>query len=338
MEANPFQPANVLARAQQGLATFEAGRSYTKVRCVVRQAEAKKGGRNGEYLNVTLADRTGEKEAKCWDGASLAPSLHPGAVVEIDRLDVDGYGPKFDPKALHILPVGSYDPREFVPSLPIELIEANWRDLQARLDGLENPDLLRLRDAVFGRADLAEAYKRHPSGIYHHHNYIGGNVHHVLGLVRVVDAVSASYPELDREVALIGATLHDLGKLREYAVDTMIRVTEEGRLRGHLVIGAEWLAQICAQLRHDGYDFPRGLENHLVHIILSHHRKGEWGSPKPPATPEAMLVHLADYADSQTKGFLQFVEEHRAEPDGWARRWDSDSGQKEWVKTRLDWE
>jgi len=340
--ANPFTPANVLARERQGLATMEAGKSYAKVRVVVRDfaVETARSGRNAgkPYLSLTLADRTGQKDAKCWDGASLAPHLAPGAVVELDRLTVDDWGPKFEARDAHVVPPGGFDPKDFVPTLPLEVIEANWRLLQERLDALEDPDLLKLRAAIFDRADVAEAYKNHPSGIYHHHNYMGGNVQHVLGLLRVVDAVCASYPEIDRDLVLVGATLHDLGKLREYGVDTMIRVTEEGRLRGHLVIGAEWLGQICSQLRHEGYDFPRGIENHLVHIILSHHRKGEWGSPKPPATTEAMLVHLADYVDSQAKGFLQFTEEHRDEPEGWARRWDGDSGQKEWVKTRPEWE
>ena len=108
-------------------------------------------------------------------------------------------------------------------------------------------------------------------------------------------------------------------------------------MRGHLVIGAEWLGQVVARLRTGGHEFPRSLEDHLVHMILSHHGKGEWGSPKPPATPEAMLLHLADMADSQTRGFLQDVERNQDNPEGWIRKFDPDLGQARWIRTRREY-
>jgi 3'-5' exoribonuclease len=336
-ETNPFQPANLLARARPGLLSMEAGQTYTGVRAAVREAGTKPGSGGRPYLYVRLGDPTGEVEARCWEGASLVETLAPGAVVEIDSLFMDPrWGPVFQPRALRPVAPGDYDPSEFLVTLPREVIEANWRELHEHLDSIENPDLQRLREAVFGRPDLAAAYKTHPSALKHHHNYLGGNVEHVLGIMHVVDAVCRSYRELDRDLVLFGAAVHDLGKLREYAVDTVIRVTEDGRLRGHLVIGAEWLGQMVSAARHDGHDVPAGIEQHLVHMILSHHLKGEWGSPKPPATPEAMLLHLADFADSQTKGFLQDVGELRDFGDGWSYRKDGDrSG---WVRVRRDWE
>lgn len=336
-----FVTAKEVARAREGLATMQAGRAYPKVRCVVRGAEVKRGQR-GDYLAVTLGDRTGDLDAKCWDGAGLAPQLATGTVILLERLTIDEFrgerGGKFEPADLKVLPAGSYEPGEFIPTLPQELIEQNWSRLHEMLDTIENPHLERLREAVFSEGEVKERYKAHPSAVHHHHNYLGGNVEHILGIMRVIDAVCTSYPEIDRDVVLFGAAVHDLGKLREYAVDTTITVTDAGRLRGHLVIGAEWLGQICDRLRKDGYDFPRGIEDHLVHMILSHHRKGEWGSPKPPATAEAMLLHLADYADSQTRGFLQDLEKGKDSPDGWAKKWDADAGANMWIRTRRDWE
>lgn len=341
---NPFQSAHVIARARQGLATVEPGKTYNKIRAVVRSvktATVSQGQNAGKpYLILGLGDRTGDLEVKSWDGASLAEKLPIGTVVEFTRLEVDAYqgkrGGKFMPADLQVLTAGSYDATDFVASLLPEEIEHHWTKIQEFLDSIENPDLQRLRDAVFAEAEVAQKYKTHPSAVRHHHNYLGGNVEHVHGIMRVVSAVCQGYPVLDRDITLMGAALHDLGKLREYAVDTTIRVTEDGRLRGHLVIGAEWLGQICQRLRRENYDFPAGLEAHLVHMILSHHRRGDWGSPKPPATPEAALLHLADYADSQTKGILQFVDENRDNPEGWAKRWDN--GDNQWVKTRPDWE
>ncbi len=338
---NPFQPAHAIAQARLGIAAFEAGKSYTRVRAVIRSIATPDSVR-GKYLAPERGDRSGRLEAKCWEGASLAETLKVGDVLEVSKVVVDEYkgkvGLKFEPRDLKVLAPGGYAPSEFVPTLLAEEIEHHWGALQEYLDSIENPHLQRLRQAVFADPEVAAKYKTHPSAVFHHHNYIGGNVEHVHGIMRVVDAVCRGYPELDRDLVLLGAAIHDLGKLREYAVDTMITVTDDGRLRGHLVIGAEWLGQIAADVRRAGYDLPRGIEDHLVHMILSHHRRGDWGSPKPPATPEAMLLHLADYADSQTKGFLQFVEQNRDSPEGWAKRWDSDLGDKVWARVRRDWE
>lgn len=335
MNENPFQTADLLARARRGVATLDAGKSHKGVRCVVRGAEVKTTRDGRPYLSVRLADRTGEREAKSWDGAHLLERLADGTVVDLGRLDHDGKGFKFDPKDLTVVAPGTFDPADFVPSLPGELIDHLWRELQDALDTIEDADVRRLRHAVFTPA-LSAAYKVHPSAVSHHHNYLGGNVQHVVGITRVVDAVCRSYPELDRDVVLFGAAVHDLGKLREYTVDTTVRVTEEGKLKGHLVLGAEMLASVCAEERRAGRDVPKGLQAHLEHMILSHHLKGEWGSPKPPATPEAMLLHLADFADSQTKGFLQAVEELGGSPEGWA--WRRDGDRSGWIRTRRDWD
>jgi 3'-5' exoribonuclease len=341
MDANPFQPAHLLDRTAPSLAGLEPGRSYEKIRCVVHEVRTdtfRKGANAGKpYLSLIVGDASGRRlDLKCCDGAALAERLAAGTVIELASVDIDQFNGavngKFQPAALRVLTAGEYNPADFVPSLPREQIEANWRELQERLDQIENPDLVRLREAVFGDAAIADAYKVHPSAVRHHHNYLGGNVQHVLGMLRIVDAVCAGYRDIDRDVAAMGVVLHDLGKLKEYTYDTTIRVTDEGRLRGHLVIGAEWLGRICAELRVRGAGIPKPLEDHLVHIILSHHRKGEWGSPKPPATPEAMLVHLADYADSQTQGFLQAVEEGQDAPDGWSYRKDGENSQ--WIRVR----
>lgn len=333
-----FRTADQLNRASVGLARLEPGTKHRRLRCVVVAAEVKTTKRGDPYLDIRLGDRTGQANAKCWDGAALADRLAPGTVVELATVDVDEWGPKFEAGAIKWLKPGDYEARDFIQSLPEEQIEHNWRVFNEVMDTIEDPHLQRLRQAVFSEPEVSQKYKTHPSGIRRHHNYLGGNVEHVLGIIRVVDAVCKSYHEIDRDLVVFGGAIHDLGKLREYAYDTRIYVTEEGRLAGHLVIGAEWLGQIISRVRTTGYDFPAGLEAHLRHMILSHHRKGEWGSPKPPATPEAFLLHMADYADSQAKGFLQDVAENRGAQDGWAMRWDSDAGQKLWIRTDPTWD
>jgi 3'-5' exoribonuclease len=223
-----------------------------------------------------------------------------------------------------------------VPSLPASQVERLWNEFHGFLDSILNPHLQALRAKIWGDERRAAKYKWHVSAVGHHHNYMGGNIEHVVGIMRAVEALTTSYPQIDRELVLFGAAVHDLGKLDEYAVDATIRVTDEGKLRGHLVMGAETVAQLVEELRAEGHEFPKTLQDHLVHMILSHHGRGAWGSPKPPATPEAFLLHQADYIDSQVKGFLQYVEENKdASADGWARYFDRDIGESRNV--RVDW-
>lgn len=339
---NPFQPANRLAApaaptAPAGVTARDLVRmgSHGRGRFVVRGTDLR-ASKQGPFLQVTLGDKSGEVNAICWKGASLHAQLTIGTAVEIQRFTVDDFGPKFEVADLRILKPGEFQPQEFVASLAPEEIERNWREFLEYMDSIRNPHLKRLRERIWGDAALAQKYKTHTSAVTHHHNYVGGNVQHVVGIMRVVDAVCTSYPKLDRDLVVFGAAVHDLGKLREYEVGSTIRVTEEGKLRGHLVIGAEWISQLCRDLRQSGDAFPQTLENELVHMILSHHGRGEWGSPKPPATPEAMLLHLADYVDSQTKKFLQEVESNAANPEGWVKTFDRDIGETRWIRTRRE--
>lgn len=338
MTENPFQPANRLVPAPTPTvatttSTLAEPGTHGKGRFVVRGAEVRSSAR-GPFLQVSLGDRFGEVNAVCWKGAALAEKLATGAVVEVARFQVDDYGPKFELSEIRLLGSDEFRPEEFLATLPSAEIEKNWAELHEFLDSIRNPHLQRLRAKIWGNEETAAAYKTHPSAVHHHHNYLGGNVQHVVGLMRVIEAVCHSYPVLDRDLTLFGAAVHDLGKLREYGVGAAIRVTDEGRLRGHLVIGAEWIGRLAAQIRAEGHDFPKGLEDDLVHMVLSHHGKGEWGSPKPPATPEAMLLHLADLVDSQTKKFLQEVESNADAAEGWVRRFDHDLGQNRWIRTR----
>jgi 3'-5' exoribonuclease len=342
MKDNPFQPANRLAPvavapAASSVTTvaLKSPGNHGKGRFMVRALEVRNNAR-GPFLQMTLGDRAGEVTAISWKGAGLAEKVAVGTAVEIERFQVDEYGPKFEVTDVRVLATSEFRPEEFIATLPAADIEANWKEFHEFMDSLENPHLRRLKEKIWGDTAIAQKYKVHPSAVFHHHNYVGGNVQHVVGIMRVVEAVCQSYPSLDRDLAIFGAAIHDLGKLREYEVTTSIRVTDEGRMRGHLVIGAEWIAQLCQDLRREGYPFPKTVEDDLVHMILSHHGKGEWGSPKPPATPEAMLLHLGDYVDSQTKKFLQDVESNANNPEGWFKRFDPDIGENRWIRTRRD--
>lgn len=329
------EKARTVGRGRR-LDALTPGLNQGPFRVAVKSVDVKTTRNGDPYLELEIHDRTASWTARCWEGAEHAADFRPGAALEIQALTHDAtFGPKFDIAAVRVLEEGEYSPKEFVASLPAEQVERLWNEFHGFLDSIRNPHLQALRKKVW-TDERAAKYKWHVSAVSHHHNYLGGNLQHVVGILRVVEAVCTSYPEIDREVALFGGAIHDLGKLDEYEVTTTIRVTDDGKWKGHLVMGAELMGRLIAEVRRDGDDFPKNLEDHLVHMILSHHGKGAWGSPKPPATPEAALLHYADYVDSQTKGFLQYIEEHRDDPEPWARRWDPDIGESRNVRLRWD--
>ena len=135
------------------------------------------------------------------------------------------------------------------------------------------------------------------------------------------------YTYVNRDLVITGAILHDIGKLKEYVATAAIDKTSEGNFIGHIVMGDRWIKDKIAELKDK--DFDLDLENKLCHIILSHHGKYEFGSPRMPKTIEACVVHQADLMDSQVKNFMQNIEEGRKNSDDiWAYIWDSDAGMK----------
>jgi 3'-5' exoribonuclease len=137
------------------------------------------------------------------------------------------------------------------------------------------------------------------------------------------------YEGINLDLVITGAILHDIGKLVEYDTKAAIEKTDIGNFIGHIVIGDRWIREKIQELRDKGKKFDKGLEDRLCHIILSHHGKYEYGSPRMPKTIEAMVVHAADMMDSQVKNFIQIIEEGRkTSEDEWGYIWDSEMGQK----------
>jgi 3'-5' exoribonuclease len=128
---------------------------------------------------------------------------------------------------------------------------------------------------------------------------------------------------------LCGAVLHDIGKLKEYSYGAAIDMSDEGNFIGHIVIGEQWIREKIQLLKKQGDDFPEELEHQLVHLILSHHGRYEWGSPKLPKLVEACILHQADLMDSQVKNYLQMRDDAKRQTDEeWTFVYDADAGKK----------
>ena len=150
-------------------------------------------------------------------------------------------------------------------------------------------------------------------------HYIGGLLEHTLAVTKIVDALASVHPRLDRNLALTGAILHDIGKIREFATTTSIDISEEGMLRGHVVIGEQMVLDKIKEIE----GFPTTLKLKIAHMILSHHKELEWGAPKKPQFAEAVAIHYADDADAKLYQFITLKENAKTE-DPWI--WDKRIG------------
>jgi 3'-5' exoribonuclease len=170
-----------------------------------------------------------------------------------------------------------------------------WRTLTEFVAAFQNPQLKALVELFMADAEIAERYRNAPAAKTLHHAYIGGLLDHVVSLFRSCDLLCQNYPQVNRDLLLTGAFLHDIGKLQELTYNRSFSYTTRGQLLGHMIIELEMLQGKLAKLP----DFPEGLKTLLEHMIISHHGQYDFGSPKLPMFPEALMLHYLDDLDSK---------------------------------------
>lgn len=248
------------------------------------------------YLALTLMDRSGEIEARLWDNADRFDDQ--AAVGNI--IAVQGTAKSFRDQlqltinSLRRVDAGSVSPTDFMPASKYDVSEMR-AELLKLIDGITDAELQALLLAVF-QGPLLEQFVTAPAAKRMHHAYLGGLIEHTLSVTGLAAKISDHYPELDRDLLLTGALLHDIGKTREFSYKTVpFEYTSPGRLIGHLVIGSEMVRQEAAAVPNLA---PERLDQ-LVHLILSHHGRHEFGSPCLPMTMEAILLHHLDNMDAK---------------------------------------
>jgi 3'-5' exoribonuclease len=251
--------------------------------------ERKTGG--DPYLALTLTDKTGSLEARMWeDVASVIEHCAEGCYVKVQG-QISKYNGKFQITVAKMRRAADseIEPADFVPTTHFNIDEM-WSELRNYVDAFSNQDLKRLVFSFLDDASIAAAYREAPAAKMLHHAWLGGLLEHVLTLVRVCRATAPFYPEVDPDLLLTGAILHDIGKIRELTWKNSFSYTLEGQLIGHINIAQAMLTEKVRQLQ----PFPDNLRILVEHMILSHHGKYEFGSPKLPMTPEALLLNVLD--------------------------------------------
>jgi 3'-5' exoribonuclease len=259
----------------------------------------RKGASGGQYLALTLADKTGLLEARMWEEfAGVVETCSEGCYVKVQG-QISKYQGKFQItlQKMRSAAENEIEPADFVPATQYDVAEMN-AELRGVVAGFSNAHLQRLVCAFLDDPIIGPAFLAAPAAKRLHHAWIGGLLEHVLHLVRVCLATAPFYPEVDPELLVTGAILHDIGKVRELSWKSSFNYTLEGQLVGHISIGVgmlgEKIAAINATAETEAERFPDRLRLLLEHMILAHHGKLEFGSPKLPMTPEAMLLSALD--------------------------------------------
>lgn len=271
------------------------------------------------YLQVELADRTGSMSARLWNaGEPLFRSFEAG-----DFLRVKGKVQLFQGALQMILSQlerveqEKVELADFMPHTDKDVSKLLER-LRSTLMRLSNPHLRALVECFLMDDAFVRGFCRAPAGIRVHHAYLGGLLEHVVSMLDAAERLLPMYPEIDRDLLLVGVLLHDVGKVRELSYDRVFGYTDEGQLIGHLVIGVEMLSEKAAKVPElTGEPFPHELLLRLKHMIVSHHGTHEWGSPKLPMTPEAIALHYLDNFDAKVHIFGKKIRGDQNQASSW---------------------
>ena len=265
-----------------------------------KQLEPFRDRSKGEFLTLVLSDRTGDVLARVWEDApALAETFAEGDVVKV-AADVEEYlgRTQLIVQKLRRAEEGEYDLADFLPATE-KNVDEMLAAVQAQVQRIENPHLLALVKLFYDDKDFVAKLAQAPAARRVHHAYLGGLLEHLTEVLALCDAVLALYPAINADLLRAGALLHDVGKLQEFTWDREIADTDEGRLVGHVVLGDEALSRALAQLP----EFPDELALRMRHMLLSHHGRYEWGSPRRPATLEAIALHQVENLSAQVNRF-----------------------------------
>jgi 3'-5' exoribonuclease len=279
----------------------------------------------GAMFEFRVADKSGQTTVKYWGGQDkqavqrIFDSFDREHVVRV-KGEVAEYRQALEISiseknggSISKAPEGEYDLSELIKAY--ENIDEMKGELLAFVDDIKDEHLRKLLDSFFADRDFMEAFAAAPASITLHSAAVGGLLYHTIHVVELCIRVTELHAELDRDLVIAGALLHDIGKVQSFKVTSNIQATEQGNLVGHIILGDQELLAHIAKIP----EFPELTASKLRHILLAHHGKKEWGSPVEPMFPEALAVHEADDLDAKLDNMIA-KRENAVTEDDWI--WD----------------
>lgn len=290
----------------------EGDRVFDIYLCKHKQAAVTKNGK--PYENVIIQDKTGTMDAKVWE-----PN-NPG-IDDYDTLDyIEVYGEvtnfqgalQVNVKRIRRCKEEEYNPGDYLP-VSSKDIQEMFGELKALIQSIKNPYYKQLLEDFFVKDEgFAKKFCNSSAAKTVHHGFVGGLLEHTLSVTKLCDYYCSAYPILKRDLLLTAAMCHDIAKTKEISAFPENDYTDDGQLLGHIVMGAQMVAEKAANIE----GFPHNLLTQLQHCILAHHGKYEYGSPKIPALIEAVALNYADDTDAKMETFKEILE-NNADTAGW---------------------
>jgi 3'-5' exoribonuclease len=267
------------------------------------------------FYSCELSDRTGSLPARQWEADADAFAILAEAPVVYVTGVVDEWVNEIQLKVtkLEAVEASLEELRFLIPHTPYD-VEQLFGELQRTFETLENPFLREMFGKVLGDPKFATKIKETPAASSYHHNYMGGLLEHIVSLLRVSEQVLFAYPRLNRDLVLVGAFLHDIGKVEELSWERGFSYTTRGQLLGHIAIGTLLIEDWSRAVE----GFPKDLKDELIHLVLSHHGIKEHGSPVVPCTPEALVVHFLDNLDGKLWSSYKAIDDTKSGTESWS--------------------
>lgn len=275
----------------------------------------------GYSFQLLLSDNSGKTiEYKYWGSPdegkvrALYEPIKEDSVVHVQGM-VSTYSGKLqlatnEPFIIEVLNEGQYSKEDFVKPAKKD-INKMYDGIKQAIEKVEDLNLKKLLENIFNDPEIEKKFKRHPGAIEIHHNWVGGLLQHTEEVLSLCELNLKLFPGLNKDLLIAGALLHDIGKLEELEVTSRIKGTNIGQLTGHLVLGTVYVSKKIDEI--DGFD--QDLKNKLLHVMVSHHGKNEFGSPKEPMFPEAVAVYYADEMSSKIAEMAEFIKDSKEDTE-----------------------
>lgn len=271
---------------------------------LVRKADVRLTKSNKEYLSLELGDASGRIGGNVWDNVdSIFSTIKSGDIVKV-KGGIEEYQGNLQIRISSIKIANEKEgisPTDFLPHSKRDLAVMK-KEFEDRLNKISNEYLKSLLKVIFTDENF-EKYSNVPAGKSWHHSYVHGLLEHTLEIIRICDLMCDIHPQLNRDLLISGAMMHDFGKTEELNFETNFDYTDKGKLLGHIVISAMLVNERSKEIK----DFPEELKNNLIHIILSHQGKLEYASPVVPKTLEAITLYQADELSAKVNAYKNAI-------------------------------
>jgi 3'-5' exoribonuclease len=279
---------------------------------LVHEKEIRNTREGKAYLRLELGDRSGTIEARMWDQFDAAvKDINRDDFVKVQaRVEIYRNKPQLSLQQLRLAKPEEIDLEDFLLHTK-EDVGKLYSRLAEYANSIANPWLKKLVTGIISDPAIAAKYKRAPAAKVMHHAYLGGLLEHVISLCGLARQIAAHYPELDVDLLLTAAILHDVGKLDELCYERAIGYTVEGQLLGHIMMEFESVSKAMDAIE----GFPANLKTVVQHVLISHHGQYEFGSPKLPMIREALVFHYLDDLDSKLAAARAALAVESGEPE-----------------------